>query len=348
MVYRLEKSILVSVELQNQPGVPLRESLAELARLADTAKALVVGILSQKRPRPDLRHFIGKGKLAELQALVAARDANLVIFDAELSASQERNLENDLGVKVVDRTELILDIFAQHARSREGNLQVELAQSVFLLTRLSGQGIHMSRLGGGIGTRGPGETKLESDRRRIRKRISELNKEIEKVRKDRALRRDKRKKSQLPIAALVGYTNSGKSTLLNALTSAGVLVEDKLFATLDTTVRRLQLPGEQMVLITDTVGFIQKLPHQLVAAFRATLEEVTEADLLLHVVDLSHPNFEHQISAVYAVLEELGAVTKPIITIFNKIDCLDNKVPKELLLKYQPAVAISALEGKGL
>jgi GTP-binding protein HflX len=348
-----EKAILVGIDSPglNRLGFPkilLSESMEELERLADTAGAEVIGQLTQKRSMPDQKYFIGSGKLEELKSLAATSNANLVIFDSELSPSQERNLENFLGIKVIDRTELILDIFAQHAKSREGKLQVELAQSNFLLTRLTGHGVLMSRLGGGIGTRGPGETKLEYDRRRIRERISKLRKEIEKVRKERGLRREKRRRSHLPIAALVGYTNSGKSTLLNTLTQAGVTTADKLFATLDPTVRRVYLPAEKVMLLTDTVGFIQKLPHQQVAAFRATLVELTEADLLLHVVDVSHPYFEDQIAAVYTVLEELKCVTKPMLTVFNKIDKLKKKISKKLTKKYHPAIGVSALYNKGI
>jgi GTP-binding protein HflX len=335
----VEKAILVGVGFPRDQ-FPLPLSLAELARLTATAGALVVGTLTQNRERP---YFIGAGKVTELQALIGATGANLVVFDHEISPSQERNLEEMLGIKVIDRTELILDIFAQHARSREGNLQVELAQSTFMLTRLTGHGASMSRLGGGIATRGPGETKLEYDRRRLRKKISQLKEAIEKVRQERHLKRDKRHSSQIASAVLVGYTNAGKSTLLNTLTRAGVLTADKLFATLDPTVRRLYLPSGRTILVTDTVGFIQKLPHSLVAAFRATLEEVTEADLLLHVVDSASNYYEQQITAVYQVLEDLGGITKPLVTIFNKIDKLTEPVPKKLLGKYQPAVAVSAL-----
>jgi GTP-binding protein HflX len=348
MYFGTERAILVGIDVFGEQKIPVRESIEELERLADTAGAEVVGQITQKRAQPDQKYFIGSGKLEELKSLILSRRADLTIFDVELSPSQERNLENDLGTKVIDRTELILDIFAQHARSREGKLQVELAQSNFLLSRLTGHGVLMSRLGGGIGTRGPGETKLEYDRRRIRKRISDLKQEIEKVRKERSIRREKRKRSHLPTVALVGYTNSGKSTLLNAFSKAGVLTQDKLFATLDPTIRRVDLPSRKVMLLTDTVGFIQKLPHQLIAAFRATLEEVTEADLLLHVVDASHPYFEDQIAAVYTVLEELKCVTKPVITVFNKIDKLNKKLPKRILEKYQPALAISALYAKGL
>ncbi len=339
----LEKALLVGVEFPREAP-----DLAELSRLAGTAGAAVVGSLTQKRERPDPAYFIGSGKIAELAALVVSSRANLVIFDHELSPAQVRNLEEELGVKVIDRTELILDIFAQHAKSREGKLQVELAQAEFRLTHLTGHGAAMSRLGGGIGTRGPGETKLEYDRRLIRSRIAQLKRELDKVRKERWLKREKRRGSRLPVAALVGYTNAGKSTLLNALTKAGVLTEDKLFATLDPTTRRLRLPSGRTILLTDTVGFIQKLPHTLVEAFAATLEEVTEADLLIHVVDGANPEFENQISAVYQVLEELNSITKPMITVFNKADQRDKILPKAVLNKYYPAVAVSALEQSGL
>src|SRR3989344_3956314 len=342
-----EKALLVGIEFPSD-SFPASLSLPELARLAETAGAEVVGKLTQKRDKPDLKYFIGSGKLDELINLSSASKANLIIFDHDLSPSQERNLEDALGVKVIDRTELIIDIFAQHAKSREGKLQVELAQSSFLLTRLTGHGVLMSRLGGGIGTRGPGETKLEYDRRRIRSRIAQLKDEIEKVRKERLLKREKRRRSGIPVAAIVGYTNSGKSTLINALTEAGVLTEDKLFATLDPTTRRLYLPSGRIILLTDTVGFIQKLPHALVAAFQATLEEVTEADFLIHVVDISNPFFERQIDSVYQVLEELKSIAKPLITVFNKADRMEKNVPRKILGKYKPAVAVSALQKRGL
>jgi GTP-binding protein HflX len=338
-----ERAVLVGVEFQNEGHY-----LAELGRLAETAGAVVASALTQKRDRPDPAFFIGSGKIAELRALCSSTGANLVIFDHELRPSQNGNLEKELGVKVIDRTELILDIFAQRAKTREGKLQVELAQSQFRLTRLTGSGAAMSRLGGGIGTRGPGESKLEYDRREIRSRISQLKKELAKIGDERSLKREKRRGSRLPVAAIVGYTNAGKSTLLNALTRAGVLVEDKLFATLDPTTRRLYLPSGRTVLLTDTVGFIQKLPHTLVEAFAATLEEVTDADFLIHVVDGANPEFERQISAVYQVLEELKSITKPIVTVFNKSDLLKKKLPKAVLKKYRPAVAISAAGKQGL
>ncbi len=343
-----EKAILVGIDLPGSQNFSLAESMEELQRLALTAGAVPVGQTTQSRPKPDQKFFIGSGKVEELRDLINNKGATLAIFDCTLSPAQDRNLEEALGVKVIDRTELIIDIFAQHARSREGALQVELAQSNFLLTRLTGHGIMMSRLGGGIGTRGPGETKLEVDRRRIRKRISDLKKELEKVIKERTLRREKRRKSHLTSVAIVGYTNSGKSTLLNSLSKADVLVVDQLFATLDPTTRRLYLPNHKVILLTDTVGFIQNLPHQLVAAFKATLEETTQADLLLHVVDASYPNFEEQIAAVYNVLEELNCAAKPIITVFNKADQLKQELPPELLKKYHPAVTISALSSQNL
>ncbi|MFC1767392.1 GTPase HflX, partial [Candidatus Margulisiibacteriota bacterium] len=334
-----EKAILVEVIINGE-----KKSLDELASLAHTAGAKVVGSITQNRDKPDQRTYIGEGKLKELHALVAKEDANLVIFDNELKPSETRNLQSELGVKVIDRTGLILDIFAQHANSREGKLQVELAQLDYTLTHLTGKGIELSRLGGGIGTRGPGETKLEMDRRRIRKTISQLKKELESIRAHRSTRRQARKASLIPVAAIVGYTNAGKSTLLNILTEAGVLVQDKLFATLDPTTRKVKLPNGWELLLTDTVGFIQKLPHGLVESFKATLEEITEADILLHVVDSTSPDLEDHISAVYNILEDLKAISKPIITIFNKIDGLKKKLPRKLIKKYAPAVEMSALK----
>lgn len=352
---------MVGVEFQTDAW-PAKETLAELGRLAETAGAQVVGELIQKRDSPDPAFFIGKGKAQEIKDLAIHQKANLIIIDHEISPSQNRNLEELTGLKIIDRTELILDIFAQHALSREGKIQVEMAQSQYHMSRLTGKGITMSRLGGGIGTRGPGETKLEVDRRKIRKRISDLKEELRKLEKQRSLRRQQRKEGKSKVAALIGYTNAGKSTLLNALTNANVLVQDKLFATLDPTTRRLEIRtlntehGTQvslraqrsnLFLLTDTVGFIQKLPHQLVDAFHATLEEVKEADLLIHVVDASNPYLEKQIEAVYQVLEEIGCITKKMITVFNKVDKIE-KLDKHLLKKYDPAVAISAAKKQGL
>jgi GTP-binding protein HflX len=304
-----------------------------------------MGNLSQNREKPDIKYFIGAGKLEELKDLCSTTEADLVIFDHEINPGQIRNLEDALGIKVIDRTELILDIFAQHARTREGVLQVNLAQAEFQMTRLVGHGISLSRLGGGIGTRGPGETKLEVDRRRIRAKISQLKKELEAVKKSRHLLREKRKASNILTGAIVGYTNSGKSTLLNSLARANVLTEDKLFATLDPVTKRVYLPDGRTILVTDTVGFIQNLPHQLIDAFRATLEEVIEADFLIHVVDSSSLYMEDQIEAVYQVLEEIGAITKNILTVFNKIDKAGP--PKNILEKFDPSVCISALYRTG-
>ena len=343
-----EKALLVGIEFSSHSNLPIKLSMDELKSLAYTAGLEVVGEMVQKRDKPDPAYFIGSGKAEEIKALAAETSANVVVLDHDVKPMQQRNLEDLIGIKVIDRTELILDIFAQHAKSREGKLQVELAQNNYLLTRLTGHGTSMSRLGGGVGTRGPGETKLEFDRRKIKLKVSQLKKEIEDVRKARKVGREKRQQSGIPLIAIVGYTNSGKSTLLNALTKSDVLVENKLFATLDPTTRRLYLPNGKTVLATDTVGFIHKLPHQLVAAFRATLEETTNADLLLHVVNVASPYFEEQINSVYGVLEELGGITKPIITVFNKIDLLDGKPPQELLDKYKPAIFISAYKKSGL
>jgi len=320
--------------------------LEELAQLADTAGAEVLAQVVQKRPRPDAATFLGRGKVEELAGLCRESGAGLVIINRELSQAQARNLEEHAGARVIDRTQLILDIFARRARTSEGKLQVELAQLNYLLPRLMGRGIAMSRLGGGIGARGPGETRLEVDRRRIRKRIADLSREIAEVKKHRDLLRRSRKDAPFPLVALVGYTNAGKSTILTELTGASVLVEDKLFATLDPTTRRVILPNNETVLLTDTVGFIQNLPHHLVAAFRATLEEVVEADLLLHVIDASHPYVEKQIAAVDKVLESLGAAAKPSIMVYNKVDLLpDGEMP--IKVRGRQTVVLSALKGRG-
>lgn len=341
-----EKAILVGIELSGDDPAQTTYSMEELARLADTAGADVLQQVFQKRNKPHAVTFLGRGKAEELAVLCRDNDTGLAIFDRELSAVQARNLEEIIGVRIIDRTQLILDIFAGRARTREGQLQVELAQLNYLLPRLAGRGVEMSRLGGGIGTRGPGETKLEVDRRRIRKRIADLNEEIKEVKKHRDLLRRSRREIPIPLVALVGYTNAGKSTILRELTGAGVLVEDKLFATLDPTTRRVVLPNNEIILLTDTVGFIQNLPHHLVAAFRATLEEVVEADLLLHVVDASHPNAENHIEAVHGVLASLGAADKPFIMVYNKFDLLpDGHFPS--FKKGLPGVALSARKGWG-
>lgn len=317
-----ERAILVSLVTKDRQ---MREDLAdyslqELVRLAETAGLEVLETMKQNKESADPKWFIGKGKVDELKIRIEELDANTAIFDQELSGAQVRNLEAALNVKIIDRTQLILDIFAQRANTREGFLQVELAQLSYLLPRLSGHGKNLSRLGGGIGTRGPGETKLEMDRRHIRNRISDLKRQLEEVVRHRTLHRERRKKSGIYQAALVGYTNAGKSTLLNRLTLADVYVQNQLFATLDPTSRSLELPNGKEIVLTDTVGFIQNLPHDLVAAFRATLEEAAEADLILHVVDSSVEMREEQMRVVDEVLEELGALGNDRITLFNKTD----------------------------
>ncbi|HZU12944.1 MAG TPA: GTPase HflX [Chloroflexota bacterium] len=329
-------------------GWNIDDSLAELARLADTAGVDVVGDVAQRVREPQPRSYLGKGKITELRQQKGTLHFDTVIADDELTPAQQRYLESTLDVQVLDRTAIILHIFAQHARTREGRLQVELAQYRYRLPRLTGRGVELSRLGAGINTRGPGETKLESDRRRIRHRIAELNRDIEQVRSFRALHRRQRRASGIPVVALVGYTNAGKSTLMNALTGAGVLSSDRLFATLDPTTRRLDLPNHQEILLTDTVGFIQKLPTDLVAAFRATLEEVAEADVILHVIDASHPQLEEQAEAVEDELESLGAENKPRITVLNKADLVPPERIPFLRRRFPSPVVASAVSGTGL
>lgn len=354
-----ERAYLVAVEHEDEENMwSVEDSLDELASLARTAGAEVAGKMIQRLRHPDVATYLGKGKVQELSDLEKYLGFNLVIFDDELSPSQQRNLEKALNARVIDRTALILDIFAQHARTREGCLQVELAQLEYRLPRLAGSGTEMSRLGGGsrgaaagvggaIGVRGPGETKLEIDRRRIRGRISDLREEIESVREARQIHRRQRAEQAIPVVAVVGYTNAGKSTLFNVLTEASVVAENKLFATLDPTTRHILLPGNQEALLTDTVGFIQKLPTHLVAAFRATLEEVTDADILLEVVDVSHENAIEQSETVREILEELHASDKPRLTALNKIDLLDDVRELDTTL-YPNAVPVSALKGIGL
>jgi GTP-binding protein HflX len=316
-----ERAILVGAEPKGKKTTwTLESSVEELGQLARTAGVQVVGQIIQKLEKVSSTHYIGKGKLEELCQFQQETQCNVVIFDDELSPRQQRNLEEALDVKVIDRTALILDIFANRAQTREGQLQVSLAQYQYLLSRLVGQWTHLERLGGGIGTRGPGEPQLETDRRIVRKRIARLTNEIESIKKHRRLYRERRKKSAMPVTAIVGYTNAGKSTLLNALSNADVLVEDKLFATLDPITRRIALPNHQETLLTDTVGFIQKLPHTLVTAFRATLEELEEADLLLHIVDITHENAPQQYETVEAVLAELNLESTPQLTAINKMD----------------------------
>jgi GTPase len=321
-------------------------ALDELRELAVSAGARVVDEVIQHRRSPDPATYIGKGKADELKEAVVVEGAHVVIFDDELSPSQARNLEEILEAKVVDRTGLILDIFARRARTKEGQLQVELAQLSYRLTRLSGYSDYLSRLGGGIGTRGPGETKLEMDRRKIRHRIATLRRDIEGIRKHRQLHREHRRRDRLPMVSLVGYTNAGKSTLFRALSREETLVSDRLFSTLDTLIRRIQLGGSRQVLISDTVGFIRKLPHQLVSAFRATLEEVVEADLILHVVDLSDTEHAEKQRVVHEVLTEIGAGDHPRLTVYNKADLLGPHDPLPLLKSNE--IVVSAVTGEGL
>jgi GTP-binding protein HflX len=376
---RPERAILVGVELHRETlrgrnvaartaaaragaTLSMADSLAELEQLARTAGAEIVGVITQKLDTPDPATFAGKGKVEEIKDLRQESQADLIVFDDELTPSQQRNLENALQVKIVDRTALILDIFAQRARTREGMLQVELAQLEYLLPRLSQLWVQFSRLGGAgaggrgagggggrIATRGPGETQLEVDRRAIRNKIADLKEKIEKIGENRQLYRSRRKREAVPVAALVGYTNAGKSTLLRALSGADVLIEDKLFATLDPTTRRIDLPGGQAVLVTDTVGFIQRLPTALVAAFKATLEEIHDADVLIHVVDVTHPNRREQIQAVAQTLDDLKVAEKPAITALNKVDLLSDEERAGLRLEDVPnAVPIAAAQGLGL
>ncbi|MBQ9763146.1 MAG: GTPase HflX [Phascolarctobacterium sp.] len=341
-----ERAVLVGMEyngMLNTLGWSIEDSVEELKQLADTAGAQVVARFMQKRPKPDPAFFIGKGKVQELALFVQQENIDLCIFDDELSPAQQRNIEQAMGIRVLDRTALILDIFAQRARTNEGKLQVELAQLQYNLPRIMGKGLSLSRLGGGIGTRGPGETKLEVDRRRIRDRIAYIKECIGKVKSVRNLHRAGRNKASVPTVSLVGYTNAGKSTLLNTLTNSDIYAKDQLFATLDPTTRQLDLPNKQQAILTDTVGFIQRLPHQLVAAFQSTLEEVVEADVLLHVIDVSHELYKEQSNAVYHVLEQIGAKDKTIITVYNKIDKLpaDSALPARLAQE-ENSICISA------
>jgi GTPase len=357
-----EKAFLVGVEIQNKPSLlSVSDSLQELSLLAFTAGLVIVGQATQKLDRPNPSTFVGSGKVEELKILIEETEANLVIFDEELSPRHLRELEEKLGkdARVLDRTALILDIFALHANTAEGKLQVELAQYEYLYPRLTRAWTHLARQAGGgagrtgsvggVGLRGPGETQLEVDRRQIRSRIAFLKEELEKVRAHRNQYRQTRKKSHIPIIALVGYTNAGKSTLINQLTNSDVLVADKLFATLDPTTRRLELPGGNAILITDTVGFIQKLPTQLIAAFRATLEEISEADLLLNVVDVSHSAAMAQWRSVQKTLEDIECGHIPVITVLNKIDRINNFETNYLSdPEWINAIPISAMTGKGI
>lgn len=340
-----EKVILVGVS--EQEGDDAEDSLTELAELVKTAGATVVGTLIQKRELIHPGTYIGTGKVAELAELVTELGATGVVCDDELSPAQLRNLEDMLDTKVMDRTLIILDIFAARATTSEGKIQVELAQLKYRMSRLTGLGRSMSRLGGGIGTRGPGEKKLEMDRRLIKDRIAQLNRELKEVRQHREVTRAQREKNQVPVVAIVGYTNAGKSTLLNTLTDAGVLEEDKLFATLDPTTRTLELPGRQEILLTDTVGFIRKLPHHLIEAFKSTLEEAKYADYILHVVDASNPQMDKQMHIVYETLYNLDIRDKTVITLFNKQDARTDSEPLKDF-KADHTLGISAKNGTGL
>jgi GTP-binding protein HflX len=344
-----EKAILVGLEQQGVSRWDLEDSLSELEQLAATAGAQVVDTMVQKLEKPTAPYYIGKGKAEEVARQCGAKHATSVIFDDELSPAQGRNLEEMTSRKVLDRTQLILDIFAQRARTKEGRLQIELAQLQYLLPRLTRMWTHLSRQSGGIGTRGPGETQLEVDRRRVQERIARLERDLKEVRKNRTVQREGRLRQNWPVAALVGYTNAGKSSLLNRLTGADVLAENKLFATLDPTTRQLVLPNKQKLLLTDTVGFIRKLPHTVIESFKATLEEVALADLLIHVVDISHPHFHDQMAAVDATIRELNAQGKQTFLVFNKVDALsDPSIAIQTVRHYPGSVAISARTGEGV
>jgi GTP-binding protein HflX len=348
---RTERVFLIAVEIKGRNGWELRDSLEELSELANTAGGQVVGDGLQKLASPDAATFIGKGKADEFAKHCRKADVDTVIFDDELSPAQSRNLEKVFNCKILDRTSLILDIFAQRARTREGKLQIELAQLQHLLPRLTRFWGHLSRQKGGIGMRGgEGETQLETDRRRVQDRIARISRELEVVRRQRSTQRQGRQRKQWALASIVGYTNAGKSTLLNILTGSEVFAENKLFATLDPTTRRLRLPTNQNVLLTDTVGFIRKLPHGLVEAFKATLEEVVQADLLVHVVDVSHPQAAEQIESVDSVLKEIGAEGKPTLMVFNKVDLLNGKRDSlsAFLERYPHGVTISATTSEGI
>ena len=355
-VRQRERALLAALRLPKQRRFEVEESLDELGRLAESAGAEVVGRVTQERAAPTPKLYFGKGKVDELKTSSQRQAANLVISDDSLSPIQERNLGGSLGLKVIDRTALILDIFAQRARTMEGKLQVELAQLSYLLPRLVGQWKHLERLGGGIGTRGPGETQLESDRRMIRHRIQKIRGDLNRVRTHRRLLRDRRKASGLPVAALVGYTNAGKTTLLNQLTGAGHMAADQLFVTLDPTARLVSRAGHAPFILTDTVGFIRKLPHQLIAAFKATLEELEEADVLVHVVDASHPGLEEQMAAVELLLTELELTGRPSIVALNKVDRLLDRVAQTLgprvervtlRIPYRDGTALAHCYGRG-
>jgi GTP-binding protein HflX len=352
-----EKVLLVLIDFKNFKKIKLKHSIyhdhrkehiEELKNLAVSAGANVEEAIYFRQLKPNTKYFINTGKLEQIKNIVDENDLELVIFDDEITPTQQRNLQTKLNIKVLDRTALILDIFAQRAHSSEGKLQVELAQLNYILPRLTGRGIELSRLGGGIGTRGPGETKLEVDRRKIRNRISMLKKKIDRIGIQRDTQRKQREAREIFQIALVGYTNSGKTTLLNSTTDADAYVEDRLFSTLDSTIRKINIFSNSEVLISDTVGFIEKLPHQLIASFKSTLEEVRRSDLLLLIVDISNPYYENNIYSVRKVLKEIGVWNKPVILVFNKIDKVSNAYIEKLKIKYKNAVFISALKKKGI
>ncbi len=336
-----------TIDAGDLPSFSAEDSMAELRELSQSAGAVIAGEMLQRRPRPDPATLIGSGKVEELKGALASTEAELAIFDHELSPSQQRNLERELDVRVIDRTQLILDIFARHARTREGQLQVELAQLEYMLPRLAGRGAQMSQLGGGIGTRGPGETQLETDRRKIYRRVRHVKEQLENVRRIRGQQRQRRESVPIATVALVGYTNAGKSTLFNALTKAGVLESSRMFATLDPTLRQLKLPSKREVLLSDTVGFIRNLPHTLVSAFRATLEEVQRASLLLEVSDATSPAALEQEAQVEEVLRELEANNKPRLHVMNKVDLLSD-IKRESLIDTDSEIHVSAQKGEGL
>ena len=339
----MERALLVGIRRPRTTVLQMEASLTELARLVDTAGSEVGAVIKQDLKAISPATFIGKGKVEEIKGILEAKNISLVIFDDELSPAQNRNLSDEFNVKVLDRTAVILDIFARRARTREGELQVELAQLDYRLSRLTGRGLSLSQQAGYIGNRGPGETRLEIDRRRVRDRISFLRKQIAEIKRHREIHRRKRASVPIPVVSLVGYTNAGKSSLMNALTEAGVFVEDKLFATLDPTLRKMRLENGREIIIADTVGFIRRLPHQLIDAFRATFEEAEASDLLLHVIDASMPECYHQITVVEQVLAELDMAAKPCIRVYNKCDS------KELYVRdVRDGVSISALKGTGL
>ena len=347
----MERALLINVRLTDRAyrdSWPIEESAHELEELARSCRLEILEQLTVQKDRPTPNLFIGTGKAQELHDRCHELNANVLVFGEDLSFPQQRNLEELIELKVIDRTQLILDIFAQRARSDEGKVQVELAQLEYLLPRLAGKGILLSRLGGGIGTRGPGEQKLEMDRRRIRLRISRLKKELELIHRRRGVARQKREEEEIPTVALIGYTNVGKSTLLNRLTKAGALARDQLFTTLDPVARRLMLENHQQILLSDTVGFLHHLPHHLIDAFQATLEEVTQSHLLLHVLDASHPMLEEQAAAVREVLKTLHADKKPFLSVFNKVDRLDSQSLESLKRHHPEAVFLSALTGEGI